>query len=99
MPRARGAAFEVAEPVERPADSAVRRANLRRIVRLFSPYRARLGAVLALIVFSSALGAIPAFLIRDVFDHALPERDLLRLDLLVAGMVAIALVTGALGVV
>ena len=99
MPRARGGAFDVPEPVERPADSAVRRANLRRIVRLFSPYRARLGAVLALIVFSSALGAIPAFLIRDVFDHALPERDLLLLDLLVAGMVAIALVTGALGVV
>jgi ATP-binding cassette, subfamily B, bacterial len=99
MPRGRGSAFEVPDPVERPADPAVRRANLRRIVRLFRPYRARLGAVLALIVFSSVLGAIPAFLIREVFDRALPERDLVLLDLLVAGMIAIALVTGALGVV
>ena len=95
----RGRAFEAAEPVERPADPAVRRANLRRIVQLFRAYRARLGAVLALIVLSSALGAIPAFLIRDIFDHALPEGDLLLLDILVAAMVGIAVVTGALGVV
>jgi ATP-binding cassette, subfamily B, bacterial len=94
-----GPAFETSEPVERPADPAVRRANLRRIVRLFRAYRARLGAVLALIVVSSVLGAIPAFLIRAIFDQALPDGDLLLLDLLVAGMVAIALVTGALGVI
>ncbi len=31
--------FEASEPVERPADPAVRRANLRRIVRLFRPTR------------------------------------------------------------
>src|SRR5215211_3318926 len=99
MPRMRGQAFEVAQPVERPADPAVRRANLRRIVWLFRAYRARLGAVLALIVLSSALGAIPAFLIRDIFDHALPEGDLLLLDILVAAMVGIAVLTGALGVV
>jgi ATP-binding cassette, subfamily B, bacterial len=99
MPRGRIPNFQNAEPVERPADPAVRRANLRRIVRLFRAYRARLGAVLALIVLSSALGAIPAFLIRDIFDHALPEGDLLLLDILVAAMVGIAVVTGALGVV
>src|SRR5215208_3661362 len=99
MPR--GRSFQSLEPVERPADPAVRRDHLRRIVRLFRPYRARLGGVLALIVFSSALGAIPAFLIREVFDTALREgdRDLGLLNLLVAGMVAIAVVTGALGVV
>jgi len=99
MPRGRIPTFAQAEPVERPADPAVRRANLRRIVWLFRAYRARLGAVLALIVLSSALGAIPAFLIRDIFDHALPEGDLLQLDILVAAMVGIAVVTGALGVV
>jgi ATP-binding cassette, subfamily B, bacterial len=99
MPRGRARAFEYEQPPERPADPAVRRAYLRRIVRLFRPYRCRLGGVLALIVFSSALGAIPAFLIRDVFDTALPERDLGLLNLLVAGMIGIAIATGALGVV
>ena len=98
MPRGRHA-FEVKEPVERPADRTVRRANLRRIVRLFRPYRARLGGVLALILFSSALGAVPAFLLQRIFDEALPERDLGHLNWLVGGMVAIAIATGALGVV
>ncbi len=87
------------EPPERPADPAVRRAYLRRIVALFRPYRLRLTGVLGLIIFSSALGAIPAFLIKAVFDTALPDDDLRLLNLLVAGMIAIAVVTGALGVV
>src|SRR6187549_3180427 len=97
MPR--GRSFERGEPVERPADPAVRRDHLRRIVRLFRPYRRRLGAVLGLIVFSSVLGAIPAFLIREVFDVALPEGDLRLLNMLVAGMIGIAVVTGVIGVV
>jgi ATP-binding cassette, subfamily B, bacterial len=87
------------EPPERPADPAVRRAYLRRIAALFRPYRRRLAGVLGLIVLSSALGSIPAFLIRDVFDTALPEGDLRLLNLLVAGMVGIAVLTGALGVI
>ena len=99
MPRGRSRAFNPAEPVERPADPAVRRANLRRIVRLFRPYKQRLSAVLGLILFSSVLGAIPAFLLRAIIDDALPNRDLGLLNLLVAGMVGIAIATGALGVV
>jgi ATP-binding cassette, subfamily B, bacterial len=99
MPRGRARAFDYGDPPERPADPAVRRAYLRRIVRLFRPYRGRLGVVLALIVFSSALGAIPAFLIKEVFDTALPDGDLGLLNALVAGMIGIAIVTGALGVV
>jgi ATP-binding cassette subfamily B protein len=87
------------EPPERPADPTVRRAYLRRIVALFRPYRRRLAGVLALIVLSSALGSIPAFLIRAVFDTALPEHDLRLLNLLVVGMIGIAVLTGALGVV
>jgi ATP-binding cassette subfamily B protein len=87
------------EPPERPADPAVRRAYLRRIAVLFRPYRARLAGVLGLIVLSSALGSIPAFLIKEVFDTALPEHDLGLLNVLVAGMIVIAIVTGVLGVV
>jgi ATP-binding cassette, subfamily B, bacterial len=83
---------------ERPADPEVRRANVRRIVRLFVPYRARLGSVLALILVSSALGAVSPFLIRAIFDDALPERDTALLNLLVAGLIAISIFTGVLGV-
>jgi ATP-binding cassette subfamily B protein len=83
---------------ERPADPAVRRANLRRIVSLFRPYRRRLAVVFVLIVTSAVLGAIPAFLLRDVLDVAIPEENVGLLTLLVAGMVAIPIVTGVLGV-
>ena len=87
------------EPPERPADPAVRHAYLRRIAVLFAPYRARLAGVLGLIVLSSALGSVPAFLIKEVFDTALPDRDLRLLNQVVAAMIAIAIVTGVLGVI
>ena len=83
---------------ERPADPAVRKANLHRIVRLFFPYRARLGATLGLILFSAGIGVISPFLLRAVLDTAIPENDTRLLTLLVAGMVAIPIVTGVVGV-
>ncbi len=95
--------FEAAEPAERPADPAVRRANFRRIVALFRPYKLRLGGVLSLILFSSTVGAFSAFLVKRIFDDALPSpehaADLALLNLLVGGLIAIAILTGAIGVV
>jgi ATP-binding cassette subfamily B protein len=87
------------DPPERPEDPAVRRANLRRVARLFRSYRGRLGAVLALIVFSSALGVIPAFLLKEILNRAIPDRDTTLLAYLAGGMIAIAIVSGVLGVV
>src|SRR2546421_1219891 len=83
---------------ERPADPAVRRANLRRVVRLFKPYRGRLAALLALIVFSAGLGVIPAFLLRGVIT-AIQAHGSTRISYLAAGMIAIAVVSGVLGVI
>jgi ATP-binding cassette subfamily B protein len=85
------------ETPTRPADPAVRRANLTRIARLFRAYRRRLGAVLALILVSAALGVVPAFLLRGVLQ-AIQSHETTRLSLLAAGMIAIAVVTGILGV-
>lgn len=82
----------------RPADPAVRKANLRRIIRLFRPYRARLAGVCTLIVFSAAIGVVSPFLLREVLDVAIPEQDVRLLSALVAGMVAIPIVTGVIGV-
>jgi len=87
-----------AEAPARPADPAVRRANLRRIGPLFKPYRLRLGALLALIVASAALGVLPAFLLKHVLE-AIARGDNRALSLNAAGMIVIAVVTGVLGVV
>ena len=85
-------------PPERPADPAVRRANLRRIGALFAPYKRRLGGVLLLIVGSAALGVVPAFLLRNVLE-AIGQNDTTSLSINAAGMIAIAIVTGVLGVI
>ncbi len=98
MPGRRFDSFTSDDPPQRPSDPAVRKANLRRIFPLFRPYRARLGAVCALIVFSAALGVIPSFLLREVLDVAIPDKDTRLLTWLVAGMIAIAIVTGVIGV-
>jgi ATP-binding cassette subfamily B protein len=86
------------EPPERPADPAVRKANLRRIFPLFRPYRGRLAAVLTLIVFAAAIGVVPAFLLREVLDVAIPEENVRLLSMLVAGMIVIAVVSGVVSV-
>jgi ATP-binding cassette subfamily B protein len=85
------------EVPERPADPAVRRANMRRIARLFKPYRLRLGVVLVLILVSAALGVLPAFLLKGVLE-AIQTQETTRLSVYAAGMIVIAIVTGALGV-
>src|SRR5438876_4918952 len=82
---------------ERPPDPAVRRANLRRIGPLFVPYKLRLGGVLLLIVVSAALGVVPAFLLKHVLE-AIGRNDTRALSWNAGGMIAIAIVVGALGV-
>src|SRR5215211_657133 len=69
-----------------------------RMLALFRPYRARLGAVLFLILVSAALGMVSPFLLRGILDRAIPARDTTLLSALVGGMIAIAVANGALGV-
>jgi ATP-binding cassette subfamily B protein len=69
-----------------------------RIARLFRPYRLRLAAVLGLIVVSALVSMATPFLLRDVLDEAIPDKDTQLLTLLVAGMVAVAIVTGVIAV-
>ena len=72
--------------------------ELRRITRLFAPSRGRLSVVLGLIVISAGLGVVSPFLLREVLDEAIPRQDTTLLAWLVAGMVVIAIATGALSV-
>src|SRR5213595_392874 len=75
-----------------------RKTELRRIARLFRPYRARLVSVLGLILVSASLGMVSPFLLRQVLDTAIPDRDTALLTWLVLGMIGISIATGALGV-
>ena len=76
-----------------------REVSLRRIARLFRPYRWQLAIVTAIIAASSVVGLASPFLLRAVIDKALPTRNLQLLAWLVIGMVAVAAVTSAFGVI
>jgi ATP-binding cassette subfamily B protein len=86
------------EAAKRPADPAVRRANARRITRLFRPYRAKLSVVCLLILFSAVLGIVSPFLLRAVLDKGIPEQNSKLVTVLVAGMIASSIIVGILGV-
>jgi ATP-binding cassette subfamily B protein len=88
----RGGGGRIEDPVQR-------RRTARRAAKQFRPYRVPLGSVLALIALSAVLGMASPFLLRAVLDKAIPHRDTTLLAWLVGGMIAISIVTGALGVV
>jgi ATP-binding cassette subfamily B protein len=72
--------------------------SLRRIGSLFAGHHGRLITVVLIIVASSVAGMASPFLLREVIDVALPAADVRLLVWLVLGMVAVAAVTAALGV-
>jgi ATP-binding cassette, subfamily B, bacterial len=76
-----------------------REVSLRRIGGLFRDHTWSLTVVVLIIVVSSIVSMASPFLLREVIDVALPHADLRLLVWLVAGMVAVAAVTAALGVV
>ena len=90
----RRAARDPAGGPPRKVEPAVR----ARILRLFVPYRRRLGVVIGLIVLSAGLSALSPFLLRAVLDRAIPRHDTTLLTALVLGMIGIAIASGVLGV-
>ncbi|HEY3758838.1 MAG TPA: ABC transporter ATP-binding protein [Solirubrobacteraceae bacterium] len=83
----------------RPEDLPDEPVSLRRVARLFRPYRKRLGGLLALICLTSLLSVVSPFLLRGVIDKAIPEHNVELLSLLVGGMIAVSIVSGVFGVV
>ncbi len=83
-----------------PDELGKRPANVpfKRVAGLFRPYRMRLGVLLGLIVFSSALNVVNPFLLRAIIDNAFPNRNMTLLALLAGGMIAIAVISGVIGV-
>lgn len=63
---------------------------VRRVWRFARPYRAAIGGFLLIIVASSLLGLVPPLLFREILDHAIPDGDGSRLNLLGALVVAAA---------
>ncbi|MEU1820990.1 MULTISPECIES: ABC transporter ATP-binding protein [Streptomyces] len=80
-----------------PADPE-RPAQVRRILRLFHPYRGRLALVALLVAASSLVTVASPFMLREVLDVAIPRGRMGLLSLLVLGMIAAAVVNSVFGV-
>jgi ATP-binding cassette, subfamily B, bacterial len=76
-----------------------REVSLRRIGRLFTPYRWQMAFVTLIIAASSVVTVASPFLLRAIIDTALPDKNLRLLVVLVAGMVGIAAISSAFGVI
>src|SRR5438552_2158183 len=87
---------------DRPSGRVPRRHLVRDVARLFRPYRLAVAAVGSLVLVTAGLGVANPLLIKVVFDTALFTKsghpDLLRLYVLVGTMVAIPIISGALGI-
>ncbi|WP_274555452.1 ABC transporter ATP-binding protein [Streptomyces spiramyceticus] len=83
-----------------PRDSAQPEepAQVRRILRLFRPYRGRLALVGLLVAASSLVSVASPFLLREILDTAIPQGRTGLLSLLALGMILTAVVTSVFGV-
>jgi ATP-binding cassette, subfamily B, bacterial len=85
-------------PAARPH---LNRDTARRVVPLFRPYKARVAAVVGLIVVTSTIGIINPLLIQAVFNKALfvpGGPNLHLLVILVAIMAVVPIINGAIGI-
>ncbi|MFI9201416.1 ABC transporter ATP-binding protein [Streptomyces sp. NPDC053048] len=80
-----------------PADPE-KPAQVRRILRLFRPYRGRLALVGLLVAASSLVTVASPFMLREVLDEAIPHGRTGLLSLLALGMIAAAVVNSVFGV-
>ncbi|AEM83781.1 ABC transporter ATP-binding protein [Streptomyces violaceusniger] len=80
------------------AQEPERPAQVRRILRLFRPYRGRLTVVGLLVAASALVSVATPFLLREILDTAIPDGRTGLLTLLALGMIATAVVNSVFGV-
>ncbi|MFK0259800.1 ABC transporter ATP-binding protein [Streptomyces angustmyceticus] len=81
-----------------PPKDPAKPVQLRRILALFRPYRARLALVGLLVGASSLVSVASPFLLREILDVAIPGRRTGLLTLLALGMIVTAITTSVFGV-
>ncbi|MET9367268.1 ABC transporter ATP-binding protein [Streptomyces griseoflavus] len=81
-----------------PAGAEKQPRQVRRVLRLFRPYRGRLAVVGLLVGAASLVSVATPFLLKAILDVALPEGRTGLLSLLALGMILGAVLTSVFGV-
>ncbi|MFI2348116.1 ABC transporter ATP-binding protein [Streptomyces sp. NPDC019443] len=81
-----------------PRDPEQPPAQVRRILRLFRPYRGRLAVVGLLVGAASLVSVASPFMLREILDTAIPQGRTGLLSLLALGMILTAVMTSVFGV-
>ncbi|MFF8730612.1 ABC transporter ATP-binding protein [Streptomyces sp. NPDC015171] len=81
-----------------PADAGEQPRQVRRILRLFRPYRGRLAVVGLLVGAASLVSVATPFLLKETLDVAIPQGRTGLLGLLALGMILSAVLSGIFGV-
>ncbi|MFF9455434.1 ABC transporter ATP-binding protein [Streptomyces flaveolus] len=81
-----------------PAGAEEQPRQVRRILKLFRPYRGRLAIVGLLVGAASLVSVATPFLLREILDVAIPEGRTGLLTLLALGMILGAVLTSVFGV-
>ncbi|MFN8017463.1 MAG: ABC transporter ATP-binding protein [Acidimicrobiales bacterium] len=86
------------------ADQSAKQAALspglvRRVWEFAHAYRSRVFGFLAIVVAEAFLALVPALLIKQIIDEALPNKDTQQVTVLAGIMIVIAFASGALGMV
>ncbi|MFG2882748.1 ABC transporter ATP-binding protein [Streptomyces sp. NPDC048297] len=81
-----------------PVGAAEQPRQVRRILKLFRPYRARLAIVGLLVGASSLVSVATPFLLKETLDVAIPQGRTGLLSLLALGMILSAFLAGVFGV-
>jgi ATP-binding cassette subfamily B protein len=83
---------------ERKEQPRITRDLLLRVWDFARPYRWLVIGLLLTILLISSITLVSPLLYRDLIDNAIPNGDLVRLNLLAVGMIAVPMVNGAIGV-
>jgi ATP-binding cassette subfamily B protein len=81
-----------------PPDAKDQPRQVRRILRLFRPYRGRLAVVGLLVGAASLVSVATPFLLKETLDVAIPQGRTGLLTVLAAGMILSAVLTSVFGV-
>ena len=86
-------------PVTDAPRKKLRRGTLRRVLRLYQPYRWQLTIVIVLVLVTAVLGIVTPLLIRRLIDDSIPNKNRSELVWLIGVMIGVTAASGVFNLI